>query len=235
MSNVDTTYSYDRFAARHYDLQRFAGPRVGEMVPPFVAQDFQGNPVSLADFGSQTIVVETGSATCNMYASNQKEMEALRRRHPDVLFILLYVREAHPGRNIPQPRDEVGKRINAMRLAQTQSENRLILVDDLEGTAHRQLGALPNSIHVIDGNGRLVYRKDWNVAREVGSVLTEMAGPVAISPRNDRTTTLQLLRRRPHLSVLWRAGSDAVLDVIAAIPSLARSHLRTDKQSVESK
>lgn len=58
--------------------------------------------VHLTDFKGKWVVVETGSATCSMYTKNIPGMKELRAEFPDVEFIVVYVREAHPGERLSQ-------------------------------------------------------------------------------------------------------------------------------------
>ena len=190
-----------------------------------MATDRQGRPVDLADLRGRWVVLEFGSLTCNMFASNNARMQGLADRCEDVHFAVLYVREAHPGRRIGQPADLQEKRANARHLASRLRMGRDIWVDDLDGAAHRTFGALPNSVFVIDPAGRIAYRRDWTVASDLGDFLAERT----VQQGSDRTTTRQLLVRRFHPGVVLRAGSDALLDVIRAAPSLARGHLATDR------
>lgn len=55
-------------------------------------------------------------------------------------------------------RDEIGIR-------------RPILVDDLEGTAHRAYGLLPNMTWVIGRGGRILYKSDWTSASNAEAFL----------------------------------------------------------------
>jgi hypothetical protein len=52
---------------------------------------------------------------------------------------------------------------------------RPILVDDLDGTAHRAYGLLPNMTWVIGRGGRILYRADWTSAANVASFLERHA------------------------------------------------------------
>ncbi len=55
-------------------------------------------------------------------------------------------------------RDEIGIR-------------RPIVVDDLDGTAHRAYGLLPNMTWVIGRGGRILYKADWTSTGNVGAFL----------------------------------------------------------------
>jgi hypothetical protein len=45
------------------------------------------------------------------------------------------------------------------------------VVDDLDGTAHRAYGLMPNMTWVIGRGGRIVYRADWTSAANVEAFL----------------------------------------------------------------
>lgn len=218
-------YRYDRFVAADYDLSRFDSPQLGDPAPTVVATDQHGRTIDLADLRGQWVVLELGSLTCNMFASNNDRMQDLADRYDDVTFAVLYVREAHPGRRIGQPGDLEEKRANARQLGERLGMRREIWVDDLDGDAHRAFGALPNSVFVIDPAGRIAYRRDWTVTSDLADFLADRTAATT----DDRTTTRQLLVRRPNLGAVLRAGTDALLDVLKALPALARSHLATDR------
>jgi hypothetical protein len=48
---------------------------------------------------------------------------------------------------------------------------RQILVDDVEGTAHRAYGLLPNVNWVIGRGGLIVYKSDWTSAANVDAFM----------------------------------------------------------------
>lgn len=52
-----------------------------------------------------------------------------------------------------------------------ENDQRLVLVDDLEGTVHRAYGALPNYVDIIDPQGTVVFRSDWNKPKAVREAL----------------------------------------------------------------
>jgi len=58
-----------------------------------------------------------------------------------VRFVMVNVREAHPGRAIPQPGTLDAKMAHAMRLRELHGFEFDVAVDDLNGTLHRALGA----------------------------------------------------------------------------------------------
>jgi hypothetical protein len=60
----------------------------------------------------------------------------------------------------------------ARRLRDEVGIRRTILVDDLDGTAHRAYGLLPNMTWVVDRGGRIVYKADWTSAANVEDFVT---------------------------------------------------------------
>lgn len=63
------------------------------------------------------------------------------------------------------------KLANARRLRDEVGIRRPILVDDLDGTAHRAYGLLPNMTWVVGRGGRIVYKSDWTSAENVSAFL----------------------------------------------------------------
>ena len=63
----------------------------------FSVRDQNGEEVSLEDYRGKWVVLETGSITCAMYVKNIPGIKRLQNKYPDVEFLLVYVREAHPG------------------------------------------------------------------------------------------------------------------------------------------
>ena len=56
-------------------------------------------------------------------------------------------------------------------LPDLRAEGRTIVVDDVDGTAHRALGSLPNSVFVVGVDGRIQWRCTWNRPEVVADVL----------------------------------------------------------------
>ncbi len=167
-------YNYTRLRASDYHLGEFLGPTVGEKAPNFEATTLSGDKVQLSDYFGKTIVLEVGSITCPMYIGKIRKMNRLARHYPDVQFLLLYVREAHPGSKIPAHQSRQDKLYQARRLQGEEAEDRTMLVDSLDGTAHEIYGGLPNMIYVIDPHGVIVSRSAWNNPSAVRAVLKKV-------------------------------------------------------------
>ena len=63
----------------------------------FKLTKLDGKKISLSDYKDKWLVLETGSLTCPMFVKNINPLRDVRAKHPDVEFLVIYVREAHPG------------------------------------------------------------------------------------------------------------------------------------------
>ena len=217
-------YNYDSFDAKHYELLDFKGPRVGDVAPDFMARRLDGQEVRLSDYHGPITVLEMGSITCPIYQTRLKGMHDVASEFPDCQFLVLYVREAHPGANVCQHESNADKLASASELKRTFHENREILVDDIDGTAHRLYGAMPNSVFIIDGQGRIAFRSDWNDVSATRKALTklqrgESAGRVRsyFKPANPAVGK----------KVFQHAGKGSAKDFFGSLPTLIRQNLLT--------
>ena len=151
-------YNYARYKLEAYELGAFPGPKAGEMAADFTLHTMEGKEVRLADLKGKWVVLETGSYTCPMYVSNARSMNALKTKFPDVEFLVVYVREAHPGSRIGPHTGMENKTGLARKTQAASKETREFLIDDVAGTMHRAYGAFPNLSYVINPEGRVVYR-----------------------------------------------------------------------------
>ncbi|RVW00150.1 TlpA family protein disulfide reductase [Rhodococcus xishaensis] len=211
-------YNYTRFDPSEYPLhQEFGGPKIGDPAPDFRVTDIDGAEVALSDFRGRFVVLETGCATCPMFGKGITTMNALTYRFPDVAFLVLYIREAHPGENLGPHRCLADKTAAASLLRREEREGRRILIDTLDGQVHRAYGGMPNIVYVIDPQGTVVFRNMWNDPSAVEEALKEaMAGgdPSRLQAR-PRLARPAVIRR-----VMRRAGRQAVLDMVVASPKI---------------
>ncbi len=155
-------YNYDQFSTGDYDFDTVIGPLVGEKAPDFELTTIDGDIRSLLAFDGAFLVLEMGSITCPLFQSRRPAMEALDRVVEGVSTAVLYVREAHPGADIPSHKDFEDKRACASRLRTGDGETRVVFVDGFDGRAHRAYGSMPNAVFIINRNGCVVFRSDWN-------------------------------------------------------------------------
>ena len=194
------------------------------MAADFTLREMDGTEVRLSDLKGKWVVLETGSYTCPMYTSNVNSMNALKEKFPDVEFIVVYVREAHPGSRIAPHATQDEKMEFAQRTKDASpKETRRFLVDDVEGTMHRAYGAFPNLVYVINPEGRIVYRLDWSTAKHVEAVLRNRD---KINQEDHR----MIWSAPPWIMVpvCLRGGWNAVWDLAIETPTIMWVHLKTD-------
>jgi len=220
------TYNYARFETKFYDLASFEGPKVGYPMPDLKLNTIEGDLARLSDLTEGVLVLETGSVTCPMYAKGVKRMQALAARFPDVLFAVLYVREAHPGGRVGPHRSIEEKRQRASSLDEVHNDHRLVLIDNLEGTAHRALGSLPDMIYVVGPDGLVQFRGDWNDPGAVEKVLTGEAGEALIAQEHFPPAKPNVLTT---IRTLMVGGPTALWDFVLGLPGLLRLHRKADR------
>ena len=86
---------------------------------------------------------------------------AAQYAHRSVRSVLLYTREAHPGEHYRHHSSMEDKRRHARAFQAEFSVRRQILLDELEGTAHRAYGMLPNMTWIIGTSGVIHYKAAW--------------------------------------------------------------------------
>ena len=213
--NIDTLYNYPHFNFSSYNLEHFEGPKVGERAPDFQAIDLNGKKIHLSDFQGKIRVLESGSITCPVTIGTTKSMQELVKKYPDVAFLLLYVREAHPGEKISAHSSFEDKFNCAQRFKEEEHVNQLILVDDLKGTIHKQYGLFPNFTYVIDKEGYISFRTPWNVPDKLDDILNAIQ-----EGKEDRFPEKYYFPRYKNvdLRAVPRSGWRAILDIILSIP-----------------
>jgi len=220
------TYNYARFKNSYYDFTAFEGPGRGDQMPDLVLSDLDGNPVRLSDLWDRRVVIETGSTTCPMYAKGVGTMADMAERYPDIRFVVIYVREAHPGERIG-PHETLERKLElAAGLGSAHDEGRMTLVDDVDGTAHRTLGSLPDMVYVLVPGGRVIFRADWNDLDTLEQVLE---GDVSTDELTREHFPPAKPGPRTALTTLLSGGFAALFDFIVSLPGLLSSHRKADQ------
>ena len=88
-----------------------------------------------------------------------------------VRSVFIYTREAHPGENYRHHRSMDDKRANARAFVEHSNIRRQVLLDDLEGTAHRAYGMLPNMTWIVGRGGMIHYKSAWTSEADVADAL----------------------------------------------------------------
>lgn len=211
-----SNYNYDNFSSDDYDFQNSIGPQVGEKAIDFELIDASGSPRDLLDFEGEFLVLELGSITCPLFQARRKTMMTLHDEFPQVSNVVLYVREAHPGKDIPMHKDLDEKISRAQLLRDGDGEKRMIIVDDIEGNAHQAYGSMPNAVFIINKYGCVVYRSEWNNAKATHSALKALieGKPIRAKSYFKPSTPAVLMR------TLNRAGEGSLPDFFKSLPYL---------------
>lgn len=211
-----TGYNYDNFSSEDYDFNTTSGPQTGEKAPDCTVSTSAGEPRQLLDFEGDFLVLEMGSLTCPLFQSRRRTMETMHAEDSRVSKAILYVREAHPGAEIPQHRTIEAKRACAGRLKTEDGETRLVLVDDLEGTAHRLYGGMPNTVFIINRNRCVVFRAEWNNPQVTQKALDALLNGDAFSSKSYFRPGLPAI----SIQTLRRAGKGSASDFLRSFPAL---------------
>lgn len=217
-----TTYGYRRFTPEDYDFTVDEGLQTGDTYKDAPLQTLDGKTVHLSDYlRNKPLVLETGSMTCPMYAQSVPPMMKLIEKYPQLDHVLMYVREAHPGELQPQHRSEAEKIKAAKKTKRRYRDGRTILVDDIDGSAHRHYGTMPNSIFVIAPDGKILFRSIWNNADEMDAILGAVAKGEPVQSRELKAVPPFSLRA---VGTLFMGGIVAVWDFVRGLHRLVGNH-----------
>jgi len=154
VSDAASDYRYKRFTTSllFRDLKfgkSAAAP--GDSLPSFELLTTSGDRLTNSDvFGAKPVLIVFGSMTCPMTASAAPTVQALQDEFGDrVDFIMLYVREAHPGERITQAETMDEKLEHARALKQLYDVSWTVAADSIDGDLHRALDPKPNSAFLV--------------------------------------------------------------------------------------
>lgn len=222
-------YNYDRFNANARRSEYGLLPS-GQPVPNGTLYNVNsGEFVELrALWQEKPVVVEMGSITCFYFAHKIADMKALQARYRDeVDFYIFYGREAHPGATYAAHTSFEQKVSYATDLVALDQPERTVLVDDIDGTVHKQLGPLSNAVYLIGTDGIVAHRATWN---DVAVLPQEIDKLLAHNGLAGGFTTYTDLDNEPQsggrslgeeiVRVTQRAGRGALFDVLIFIPTI---------------
>jgi peroxiredoxin len=137
-------------------------PEPGDRAPDFELRTIDGDKVRQSDYrGEKNVILTFGSATCPLTASTISGLQEIYDDYSDedVECLFVYVREAHPGDELP-PHKNMNDKVHAAELLRHEEGLEMpILVDDLGGKVHRKYSGQPNPTFLIDKSGRVAYRQ----------------------------------------------------------------------------
>jgi len=221
-------YNNERFGVKEYDWDVFAGPSAGEQYVDATLEDLEtGEAVKLSEYAGKWLVIETGSSTCSMYTKNIPDMKTLAEKHSDVEWVLVYVREAHPGERLHQHKNYEEKKAAASLVKPRYNEHRRVLVDTHEGDFHKAYGMMPNILYVVRPDGTIHYRCNWATAEDLDTALTER--DKFHTYENADVKKLKAARGLyTTIRTMWTGGFLALYDFVKAGPGMAVRHQKVD-------
>lgn len=200
-------------------------PGPGDRMPAFDLPTIDGSRFRSADLATAgPVLLVFGSSTCPVTEHAAPGLKGLHARYGDrVRFVMVNVREAHPGSAFPQPADAALKMRHAERLRELHDFRFDVAVDDIDGSLHRALGPKPNSAYLVGRDGRIQFRAHW--ANDT-QALDRALAVAAMGKTPKRTKSGGLLRPIMRMSgsiapVLDRAGPGAWADMWRVAPPLA--------------
>lgn len=227
----------DSYRFEHFDFRlmlqdlRFSrgALRAGDRLPDATLLTLDGEEISLHELAAhRPTVLVTGSPSCPLTVSSLPNLNRLESHFGDrVQFVLVQVREAHPGAQLNQPLTQQEKRERARFMREVMGVRWPVLVDDIDGSLHRMLDTMPNSLHIVGTDGEILYRSllagDAGVDDAIASVV---AGD---RPRKaESQSMLPMLESAGFIhDTLVRAGAGAYADVIKSAPPMAALALGT--------
>ncbi len=222
-------YNNPRFRVVDYNFDTFVGPAAGDKYIDATFTDLETREqVKLSDFDGQWTVVETGSSTCSMYTKNIKTYKEIVEKFSDVNFVMVYVREAHPGERMG-PHQSMEEKFKAAALVAPRYKEFLrVLVDNLEGDFHRAYGAMPNVVYIIRPDGTIHYRCNWAAPHLIEAALEDRENYHRVE--NAPTAELRASRAMAHMiRTMWTGGFIALYDFFKNAPLTVAKHVHVDR------
>lgn len=220
---VEKVYGYKRFTPEQYEFTQDTGLKKGDLLAHIELFNLSGRRVKLQELiRGKPLVIETGSMTCPMYAQSSPRMQEIIKKYPQFNYVLIYVREAHPGERQRQHSSIEEKITAAMKTTKIYNEfHRTILIDDVYGTAHNLFGSMPNSIYVIDTDSHVLFKSAWNNTNEIEQILQGIIVGGDVESRE--------LKAVPPFSfrgtrALFLGGFIALWDFVIGLPRLISNH-----------
>jgi thiol-disulfide isomerase/thioredoxin len=204
----------------------------GDAFPSFEITATTGDRLVNSDvFDGRPVMFIFGSMTCPMTASSAPSVQDLYDEFGDrVNFIMLYVREAHPGEEIDQADSMEDKLAHTRMLKDFYGIDWTVAADKLDGDLHRALDPKPNSAFLVGGDGTILFRSLW--AADYGALreaLAAVANDRALSTQQSTRMIVPVARAMGHVqAVMERGGPQAVRDLwIGGLPMALAGRIAT--------
>ncbi len=232
-------YNYEHFHPKYLaeDAKLAVRPKgvvPGEPAPDFELRDTEGRSWRLGEMRGRPVVLITGSGTCPMTHGSVYALRDVHRAFGErAQWFYLYVREAHPGEEMPEHRTYEQKRAQAERFLTEDGVPWPVLVDDVDGSVARAYTTLPNAQVVIDAAGVVAFRGDMahgpTLYRALDALLAQ--GGLGDIPHADDSMPHMLATMAYGWDGVRRGGEVSTQDLWKGAPPMAAnlwlgSHMR---------
>lgn len=202
-----------------------AAPRPGDRIPDFQVPTINGDCFQSSDLGDTgPALIIFGSSTCPVTDSGACGLKTLHKRFGDqIRFVIVNVREAHPGQDISQPQLFEDKVCHARALRDLHDFPFEVATDDLDGTFHQAMSPKPNSAYLVGKDGGIIFRAHWaNDTNKLTQALAAVAAGKAPPDSGSGGLILPILKTLQFIpGALDRAGRGAWADMWRAVFPLA--------------
>jgi thiol-disulfide isomerase/thioredoxin len=228
-------YRYKRFTTNllFRDLRFARGAAApGDRVPAFELRATNGDRLTNTDvFGDKPVLFVFGSMTCPMTASSAPSVQELYEEFGErVDFVMLYVREAHPGEYFGQAETIEDKVAAARALQESYGIDWTVAADTVDGALHRALDPKPNAAYLMNSDGEILFRSLW--AADYGALrdaLDDAANGRALRKSQSNKLLGPVIRAMGAVrEVMERGGPQSVRDLwIAGFPMALAGRIAT--------
>ncbi|MFQ5555060.1 MAG: TlpA family protein disulfide reductase [Acidimicrobiia bacterium] len=187
-----------------------------------------GGSVQIGGHRDRPLLVITASITCPMTDSAMPVIEELHEEFgADVDFVLLSVRQAHPGEHYPQASTAEEKETHASALRHRYEVPFPVAIDGLDGGLHQRLDAKPNAAFLLDANGVVKFRALWaRDDRSIRDALESVLGGTAAVKTQSRAMLGPVARAMGSVDEVMRtAGPGARRDLWMSASPMAAAGL----------
>lgn len=223
------TYNYEHFQTKHLledarrTLSRY-GIQPGQLAPDFTLPKVGGGLLRLSELRDKPVLLHFTSYSCPFSISSVEPLKKLYVKWSNhVHFVDVFIRQAHPGTNLPPYRMFADKMDDAERYQAGESIPWPVVVDDLAGTVHQVYGGLSNPAYLIDLDGNVSFYNIWTYAPHLYKAI------LALLNRDGRGVIYGGRELRPHMMPVitdgWRGLErgmpQSVEDMQKAVPGMA--------------
>jgi peroxiredoxin len=200
-------------------------PRPGDQIPDFDMPTTEGGRFSRDDLAeSAATLLVFGSYTCPVTESSADGLRSLHAEYGDrVRFVMVNVREAHPGDNVEQPQTLDEKHDHATTLRDHHGFEFTVATDDIDGSLHRAMSPKPNSAYLLDTKGTILFRAHWaNDTKSLQQAIASVTSGQPLRKTQSRALMGPMLGVIGYIDpILQTAGPRSRRDMWRAAPPMA--------------